>query len=73
MTISGAYGRDYKGRAAIVADWNAGKDFIIRTFGPDDGRYINRQDAAGMGSVTVRYKSDRSVTVLKLDATGLAK
>lgn len=22
-----AYGRDYKSKAAVIADWNAGKDF----------------------------------------------
>lgn len=67
LTISGAYGRDYKSKAAILADWNAGKDFIIRTFGLDDGRYINASDAelGGIAMLQVRYAADRNVAVIK--------
>jgi len=72
MTISGAYGRDYKGRAAIVADWNAGKDFVIRDVFHGDGSYVNRQDVRGE-AVTVRYAQDRKVAVLKISAEGEAK
>ena len=69
MTISGAYGRDYKSRAAIEADLAAGKDFTCR--GPCGG-YINLEDlqSAGIGSVTVRYRADRSVCVVKVPALG---
>ena len=31
LIVSGAYGRDYKSAKAAKADWNAEKDFIIRT------------------------------------------
>lgn len=71
ITVSGAYGRDYKSRAGILADWNAGKDFTIRTLGHRS--YINRQDAAGMGSITVRYQRDRKVTVIRIGADGAGK
>ena len=72
LTISGAYGRDYKAKRAILADWNAGKDFIIRTFGPDDGRYVNIQDAenGGIKSFMVRYKADRQVCNLRKGKRG---
>jgi hypothetical protein len=33
MTLLPAYGRDYKSKAAVLADWNAGKDFRIATTG----------------------------------------
>ena len=70
LTISGAYGRDYKSKAAILEDWHAGKDFVIRTFGPDDGRYINCGDAElnSHYAFQVRYKSDRNVAVIKYHA-----
>ena len=61
LTVSGAYGRDYKSVKAVKADWNAGKDFIIRTFGPDDGRYINKADATGI-AIMVRYQRDTKIT-----------
>jgi hypothetical protein len=30
MTVTPAYGRDYKSKAAALADWNAGLDVWIR-------------------------------------------
>lgn len=60
LTVSGAYGRDYKSVKAVKADWLAGKDFIIRTFGPDNGRYINIADAKGL-SIMVRFQRDTKI------------
>jgi hypothetical protein len=67
MTISGAYGRDYTSKAAIEADLLAGKDFQAR--GLASG-YVTMPEllAGGYTSVTVRYKRDRSVTVINLRA-----
>jgi hypothetical protein len=67
MTISGAYGRDYKSLKAIKADWDADKDFVIRDVFSGGGAYINRADAraAGIRSIEARYDSDRKVTILK--------
>jgi hypothetical protein len=63
VTASGAYGRDYKSKKAVMDDWNAYKDFQMRGM---RGGYINRQDADQGGvEVTVRYKNDRSVMVIK--------
>ena len=66
LVVSGAYGRDYKSVAAVKSDWAANKDFVIRSFGPDSGRYINKTDAdAGNVTVNVRYARDTKVTVIK--------
>jgi hypothetical protein len=69
VTLVPSYGRDYKSKKAVQADWDAGKDFTINQFGhPDDGRQINKQDAASTPGVTynVRYNSLRSVHPIKI-------
>ncbi len=55
LTVIPAYGRDYKSAKDAKADWAAGKDFMIATYGPDDGRYCNKADMAGQ-AVMIRYK-----------------
>jgi hypothetical protein len=57
LTIVPAYGRTYNSKAAIWADWLAGKDFQIASYGADSGRYINREDAerSGLACLLVRY------------------
>lgn len=64
ITVSGAYGRDYKNKQELLADWNADKDFQTR--GLSSG-YINKSDAErqNLNMITARYKQDRSVCVLK--------
>jgi hypothetical protein len=53
-----AYGRDYKSKSAVLADWLAGKDFIdSRT-----GRYLSIRDAKTHGlTVWVRYDKQRKI------------
>jgi hypothetical protein len=64
LIVSGAYGRDYKSVAAVKADWDANKDFAVRTFGA--GGYINKADAdAANVTVNVRYSKDTKITVIK--------
>lgn len=65
-TISPAYGRDYKSKAAIKADLDAGKDFVLHSF--NGSTYCNRQDLLAMGArtVVVRYGNLRKVTSIKL-------
>jgi hypothetical protein len=61
-----AYGRDYRSKAAVLADWNADKDFqICDISSPDDGRYINRQDKPADVALQVRYQRLTKVTVIK--------
>ena len=58
ITLTPAYGRDYKSKKAVLEDWNANKDFIINHFGhPYDGKPINKQDAAAAYNDTfyIRY------------------
>lgn len=57
IEVTPAYGRDYTSKKAVLADWNAGKDFIVAT--PGHGTYINKEDAENVGSnltVMARYK-----------------
>jgi hypothetical protein len=67
-----AYGRDAKSKAEVLELWNAGKDFRIADISsPDDGRYINKEDAEGsVTSVTIRYDRNTKVCVLTLRAGG---
>lgn len=65
ITVLPAYGRDYKSAKDVKADWDANKDFVIcDIMSPDDGRYINKQDAKGM-TVNIRYSKKTKVTVVK--------
>jgi hypothetical protein len=63
VTLVPAYGRDYKSKAAVKADWDAGKDFRIATFGPDDGRYTSKSDWYGK-HVLIRYKRLTETVIL---------
>lgn len=68
MTLSAAYGRSYKSKAAVEADFNADKDFVIESIGPDMGRYVNRPQLveAGIKDVNIRYDRMRKVCVIKV-------
>lgn len=73
LTISGAYGRDYTSKAAATADWNAGKDFVLR--GLQSG-YINREDWTQYRfngehpALTIRYAGDRKMTLVSPKPNG---
>jgi len=58
ITLVPAYGRDYKSKKEVQADWDAGKDFIIQSFGHRyDGKPANKSDLAQeTGEVFIRYK-----------------
>ena len=64
LTLQPAYGRDYKSQAAVKADWNANKDFIIASIGPDCGRYVNKADHPG--KVSIRYQRNTKVVILDM-------
>ncbi len=56
ITAVPAYGRDYRSRAAVLADWNAGKDFRINDVSSaDDGHYINKDDKPADVTLQIRY------------------
>lgn len=67
LTLTPSYGRDYKNGKEVQADWDAGKDFTINSFGhPDDGRQINKQDAEHEGGTfNIRYKKLTQIKVVK--------
>jgi hypothetical protein len=68
ITLSPAYGRDYKSKKAVELDFNMGKDFIIETFGhPYCGKPCSITDLHGEGItyVNIRYDRLRKVAVFK--------
>lgn len=70
MTVSGAYGRDYRSAKAALADWNAGKDFQMRDVF-SGGSYVNKADVLNdsrVSFVSIRFNNDRGVTVWRRPA-----
>jgi len=65
--ISPAYGRDYKSKAEVLADFDANKDFVSPS-----GRYGTKKEfiALGMKTITVRYKKLRETFVINLKPKG---
>ena len=63
-TLVPAYGRDYKNKATLLADFAAGKDFRCAS-----GQYATFHDLVkiGMKSVQVRYANNRQTFVVRLD------
>lgn len=60
LTLSPAYGRDYKSKAEVEADFRSGKDFKMETLG-QGGTYCSIRDFAKGTKVMVRYAKMRSV------------
>lgn len=71
-TLLPAYGRDYKNKAAILADLNADKDFVFSSI---QSALVNRPQlvAEGCKSVVVRYAQQRKVTSFSITKEGLFK
>lgn len=70
LTVSGAYGRDYLKGADAVRDWEAGKDFRIRSV-MVGGTYVSNRDrdalkAEGIDRVYIRYRADQYVIAVRL-------
>ena len=65
MTLTPAYGRDYKSKAAVQADWDGNKDFIIADFGhPYSGKPANKSALVQETTqVQIRYGQLRKVAV----------
>ena len=69
VTLTPAYGRDYKSAKAAVADFEADKDFIFNRFGDRyDGAYVNKAQLIeeGVKNVRIRYKNKTQVTLVKV-------
>ena len=67
ITLIPAYGRDYKSKKDVLADWNAGKDFVIQAImHPYDGKPANKRDmATETSSVMLRYQRLTKVLIAK--------
>lgn len=61
INVIPAYGRDYKTKAEIIADWNSGKDFQMSSL-MDGGKYINNSVNAPNITICVRYATLRKIT-----------
>jgi len=59
ITAVPAYGRDYRSIAAVLADWNAGKDFQDAV----TGQYLSIRD--NVPEVWVRYAERTKVVRVK--------
>lgn len=69
ITLSPAYGRDYKSKKAVQADFDADKDFIIEDIvNPYCGKPANKTQlvAAGYSEFRIRYKRMQNVHVFKV-------
>lgn len=69
MTLTPAYGRDYKSKKAAIADFKANKDFIIADcMSPYDGKPVNRSQlvADGIKRVNIRYKRLTQIAVVSV-------
>lgn len=69
MTITPAYGRDYKTAKAAKADFAADKDFIVADFFDRyDGKPVNKSDLinAGKTSVLIRFCRLTKITMVAL-------
>lgn len=59
-----AYGRDYKSKKEVLADWNAGKDFLIQDMFKSG--YVNKNDAPKGATINIRYKRLTQVCPIKV-------
>lgn len=69
ITLTPAFGRDYKSKAAVLADFNENKLFRIADLHhPHSGRTASRSDllASGVHTVNIRYKQLTRIAVVEL-------
>ena len=71
LTVSAAYGRDFKSKKEILNYWNSNKDFqnLLYVYGSSQGAYINKQDAKRfkVGYLNVRYKNFMNIAVIDVN------
>jgi len=67
MTLTPAYGCDYRSKAEVEAAWNANEDFRVASVGPGMGSYVTKRELIGKErEVVIRYAKLSKVAVLKL-------
>jgi len=64
LNLKPAYGRDYTSRTKLLADFNAGKDFILTNIGFRG--YANNEDCRYKKEITFRYAKLRKQFVAKI-------
>ena len=68
VTVTPAYGRDYKSKAAVKADWDADKDFIIASFMDRwHGKPANKADLVGAGYTHVELRYAKLTKLIIVD------
>ena len=69
VTLSPAYGRDYKSRKAVREDWRADKDFIIEQIhgSPGNGHTVaNRSDLQDThGPINIRFHKMQRMEMMR--------
>ena len=63
LTLIPAYGRDYNSKAQVMADWKAGKDFLVQDV--TGSGYVSKNDAPKGVTLNVRYKKLTQICVIK--------
>ena len=70
ITLTPAYGRDYKSKAAAQSDLDAGKDFILNDYASRwNGKPVNKDQLVNhlaLREVVVRYGGLRKTAILKV-------
>jgi len=66
ITLTPAYGRDYKNKQQVTEAWQDGYDFIVNQWGHKyDGKPVRRAQLDGIErQVKIRYGNLRKVIVL---------
>jgi len=66
ITLTPAYGRDYRSKKAVLEAWNSDIDFTLNSFGhPFDGKPVNKSQFTNDGLIgTLRYDKQRKVIVI---------
>lgn len=65
MTLTPAYGRDYKSAKAVKEAFNDNKDFVFNlAYHVDNGRVVNKEQIPAGTRVVLRYNKFRSVTTV---------
>ena len=65
LTLTPAYGRDYKTAKKAKEDWKAGKDFIITdSFHPYDGKPMSIRDAKPKEKFLIRFNRLTRITTV---------
>ena len=73
LTVSNAYGRDFKSKREILEHYNSNKDFQNLGYANSDinfsGAIVNKQDAKRfkVGYLNVRYKNLMNIAVIDVN------